>query len=126
MRYYLLLVLLGFLLISCEKYDIGPNPYAIKDYSFFVAGHVFSYSGIYPPFKEKFEYITNDNLIKFGVFTGDIVKEGLEEQWDAVDEDIAELEIPVYFTLGNHDNVNRELFESRYGRTYYSFTYEND
>lgn len=126
MRYNLLILLQVCLLISCEIDEYVPDLYTAKDYSFFVAGHVYSDSGIYPPFKEKFGFINNDTLIKFGIFAGDIVSDGLEEQWNSVDLDIAELEMPVYFALGNHDNKNRELFISRYGNTYYSFTYEND
>ena len=64
MRYYILLIiLLVYLLISCEKNENKPDQYSTKNFSFFVAGHVYSQSGIYLPFKEKFEYITNDTSI---------------------------------------------------------------
>jgi len=100
-------------------------------YSFFVAGHTYGQpgvkNGLHPPFKEKFDYIRNRPEIKFGVFTGDIVAANPTAiEWDRVDADIENLGLPVYFTVGNHDMENRELFESRYGDTYYSFTFEND
>jgi len=109
-----------------KKNENKPDQYSTKNFSFFVAGYVYSQSGIYLPFKEKFEHINNDTSIKFGVLAGDIVSDGLAEQWDSVDMDITELEMPVYFALGNHDNRNRRLFKSRYGNTYYNFTYNND
>jgi hypothetical protein len=107
------------------------NGYVSVSYSFFVAGHVYgnpqrTKPGLYPFFKDKFEYIRRDSLIKFGIFTGDIVKKGTKEEWDEVDKDISELSIPVYFAMGNHDNKNRELFIERYGQTYYSFTCKCD
>jgi len=100
-------------------------------YSFFVAGHTYGQPGIknglHPPFKEKFEYIRNRPEIKFGVFTGDIVAANpTAEDWDKVDIDIKNLGLPVYFAVGNHDMEDRGLFESRYGDTYYSFSFQND
>ncbi len=100
-------------------------------YSFFVAGHTYGQpgikSGLHPPFKKKFDYIRNRPEIKFGVFTGDIVAANpTADDWDKVDADIETLGLPVYFAVGNHDMENRELFESRYGDTYYSFSFQND
>ncbi len=105
--------------------------YICVDYSFLVAGHVYgrpgrTEPGIYPPFKDKFDYIKKDSLIKFGIFTGDIVQKATNEEWDEVDKDVSELSIPVYFALGNHDNSDRLLFIERYGKTYFKFTYKND
>jgi hypothetical protein len=100
-------------------------------YSFFVAGHTYGQPGIknglHPPFKEKFEYLRSRSEIKFGVFTGDIVASNpTASDWDKVDADVESLGVPVYFAVGNHDMEDRELFESRYGQTYYAFTFEND
>lgn len=101
-------------------------------YSFFVAGHTYGKPGVnniglHPPFKQKFEYIQNRTEIKFGVFTGDIVSPNpVSQDWDEVDVDIDSLGLPIYFAAGNHDMENRPLFESRYGDTYYHFTYQND
>lgn len=100
-------------------------------YSFFVAGHTYGSPGVnnigvHPPFKAKFNYIENRNEIQFGVFTGDIVLYGSEQNWDEIDADIEELGLPVYFAVGNHDMSDRELYESRYGITYYHFIHEND
>lgn len=101
-------------------------------YSFFVAGHVYgkpgvNNEGVHPPFKDKFDYIQSRTEIVFGVFTGDIVSPNPEaHDWDEIDTDIEELGLPVYFAVGNHDMENRPLFESRYGNTYYHFTYNND
>ena len=101
-------------------------------YSFFIAGHTYGKPGVnniglHPPFKAKFPYIKSRPEIKFGFFLGDIVPPG----WDSLDlyqveSDIDSLGLPIYFAVGNHDMENRELFESRYGPTYYHFKYNND
>jgi hypothetical protein len=100
-------------------------------YSFFVAGHVYgvpgtSDLGVYYKLKQKFPYIQSRPEIKFGVFTGDIVGHPCVEAWDSVDADIEELGLPVYFSVGNHDMYDRILYEQRYGRTYYTFLFNND
>ena len=129
MKFYL--VVSFCLLAACkEKVNTSDDDPGI-DYSFFVAGHVYGtpgrkQPGIYPLFKEKFNDIKNDSLTKFGIFTGDIVKEGTVEEWEEVDKDIADLLKDVYFVVGNHDNADRDMFLERYGQTYYSFEYRND
>ncbi|MFT5103467.1 MAG: hypothetical protein ACI86C_001122 [Candidatus Latescibacterota bacterium] len=100
-------------------------------YSFFVAGHTYgkpnvNNKGFHPPFKAKFDVINNDANIDFGVLTGDVVIYGTPKCWDDVDADIALLNTPVYFAVGNHDMKNKSLFESRYGDTYQSFIHKDD
>ena len=34
--------------------------------------------------------------------------------------------MPVYFAVGNHDMKGRKLYESRYGKTFYSFHHNCD
>jgi len=60
------------------------------------------------------------------MLTGDIVRFPSKQSWDQVDKDIQNLGIPVYFAVGNHDDGSSELFQSRYGRTYYDFRYQDD
>lgn len=100
-------------------------------YSFFVAGHTYgnpgsSSLGLFYQFVDLFPYIQSKQEIKFGVLTGDVVKNPSTEAWDAVDEDIADLGLPVYIAVGNHDMRDRQLYEQRYGQTYYYFIYEGD
>lgn len=98
-----------------------------QPYSFFIAGHSSGHFGLLPPFKNKFRYIQSRTEIKFGVFTGDIVRAHPSAQdWDYVDSAISQLALPIYFAAGNHDMENRALYESRYGNTYYHFKYQND
>ena len=125
---YLLLILL---LFSCSKDNLDVSEEMSIDYSFFIAGHTYGTPGVdneglHPPFKNKFDFINNDESIEFGVFTGDIVIEGTIQNWDQIDQDIQELALPVYFAAGNHDITDRALYESRYGPSYYSFTNHAD
>ena len=103
----------------------------IIDYSFYVAGHTYGKPGVdnvgvHPPFKAKFDLLNSDENIAFGIFTGDIVWTSTELNWDEIDADLATLDKPVYFAAGNHDVANRELFESRYGTTIFSFIHNSD
>ncbi|WP_319592070.1 metallophosphoesterase [uncultured Draconibacterium sp.] len=123
-----LIYLLLILLTACSKESEPQQP---ASYSFFVAGHTYGKPGrdnigLHPPFKEKFGYIQSRKEIKFGVLTGDIVPAPSPEDWDEVDADIDSLGLPVYFAVGNHDMRDRELFESRYGPTYFSFYFNTD
>ena len=96
-------------------------------YSFFVAGHTYAWQGLNLDFKGKFPYINSRPEIEFGVFTGDMVPHNAtSDHWDEVDADVALLNEPVYFAVGNHDMEDRTLYESRYGQTYYEFSYNND
>lgn len=100
-------------------------------YSFFSAGHIYGSpgnpsNGIYDKFTDLYSYLKSKDSLKFGVLTGDIVKNPSDEAWDYVDEDILELGLPVFYAVGNHDMRDRELFEQRYGETYQYFVFNND
>ncbi len=100
-------------------------------YSFFIAGHSYGEQGVnnvglHPPLKEKFPLIQSNEDMRFGVLLGDVVYMPSAEDWDEVDVDIANLGLPVYIAVGNHDMINRQLYENRYGSTYFSFTCEKD
>ena len=113
------------LAIICSSFTFGQN----KPYSFFVAGHPYYGKGdlgIFPPFFNEFSKINNRDEISFGVFVGDIVKTPSVYAWDRVDEDLDSLDVEVHFAVGNHDMKDRNLYEQRYGITYYDFTYQND
>jgi len=100
-------------------------------YSYYVAGHTYGAPGVnnvgvHPPFREKFDLLNDDLHIEFGIYTGDIVQSGTEQNWDEIDDDLDLLDHPVYFAAGNHDIDDRPLYEERYGTTYYSFIENSD
>lgn len=101
-----------------------------QSYSFFLAGHTSGYrwvnnKGLHPPFQEKFDLI-NERKCDFGVLLGDIVFECTEKDWDEVDSVLHYLNCTTYFAVGNHDMADRQVFESRYGKTYFSFMNKSD
>ncbi len=130
LRYpFLILVITLVVCFGCHK-DQEVSP-AQEPYSFFVAGHTYGRPGVnnvglHPRFKKHFQLINTDSLIRFGVLTGDIVHSSTTKDWDEVERDLQMLHMPVYFVAGNHDVRDRDLYEARYGRTYYSFEYESD
>jgi hypothetical protein len=132
--YRVLLFIISISLVSvagCQRDEEDPGSRPSIRYSFFVAGHTYGKPGVdnigfHPPFRQKFDFIKNDSSIKFGVLTGDIVSSGTATNWDEIDRDIEALGIEVHFTVGNHDMSDRQLYENRYGRTYYSFIHARD
>lgn len=116
---------------SCDNDKLEEDMSNAPDYAFFIAGHVYgspgaNNEGVHPPFKENFDLIRDDSLVEFGFFTGDMVFIPTAEDWDEIDADVESLGVPVYFAAGNHDVMDRELYESRYGITYYSFKKNGD
>lgn len=102
-----------------------------ESYAFFVAGHSYGKpqgknQGLHPPFIEAFNWLDEEEEIYFGILTGDIVRKSDIASWDSVDSQLTKLNKTVYFCPGNHDTYNRDLFEARYGKPYYSFHYYND
>lgn len=100
-----------------------------QDYSFFVAGHAYGnpndtpYLGMYKPFVEEIPSLNADSSIKYGFFTGDIVREPAAANWDAVESELSTISSPTYIAAGNHD-VGLE-FENRFNY-YQSFTFRNN
>lgn len=105
---------------------LGLKGYSQEPYSFFVAGHTYgdpgvNNPGLHPPFLAYFDSINANTDITFGVLTGDIVSPNpIAQDWDEVDANLATLNVPVHFAVGNHDMENRPLYEERYGDTYYT------
>jgi len=125
-----IVVSIGILFFGCAK-NKKQSVERVVEYSFFVAGHVYGEPGInnvgvHPPFKAKFELIKTDPFIQFGVFTGDLVYKPSVKDWDEIDADVKALNMPVYVAVGNHDMNDRELYEKRYGKTYFNFVQNND
>lgn len=118
---YIIMLILG--MVSCKQHE--------APYSFFVAGHTYgapggTNQGLHPPFLKEFSRLNADSSILFGVLTGDMVRKSDTASWDAVDKELMDLHKKVYFCPGNHDTYNRQLYEDRYGKTFYSFRHEKD
>lgn len=126
MLYYILLG--SFLLLHLSSCKEGEH----EAYSFFIAGHTYGKPGVnnvgvHPPFKAQLDSIKKQKKIELGVLTGDIVSPGPSLQdWIEVDADLADMGIPIYFAVGNHDMENRPVYEERYGKTYYHFVHKSD
>jgi hypothetical protein len=76
------------------------------------------------------------NLLQpaFTVSVGDLIQGGtedsaqVEKEWDELDEMVARLDAPFFYTPGNHDYSNTvmsQIWKSRLGADYYSFTFKD-
>ena len=76
------------------------------------------------------------NLLQpeFVVSVGDLIEgytedtAALNEQWDYLDKTVDTLDMPFFYTVGNHDignNVMRDLWHKRLGKDYYHFIYKD-
>lgn len=126
-------IYLFFLLVftSCQKNT--SIPVVKPSYSFFVAGHAYgspvnapSNYGLHPPFIEKIGWLNEQEHLKFGVFTGDVVRLADTLAWTTVFEELADLTVPFHVAPGNHDVNNRTLFEAYFPESYYAFQQEED
>ncbi len=118
-------------LLGCVKTEEEIPPEAQVEYAFFVAGHTYGKpgevnNGLHPLFENHYDLIRNWPMMDFGVLTGDIVQKSTVETWDNADSSVRELGMPVYYSFGNHDMVDPDLVESRYGAFYYSIQKEDD
>ena len=103
-------------------------------YKFFVAGHVYGKPGTKELgiYKKFYKIILNKKKYDFGIFTGDIVKESTNKNWEKVEKEIKKLNFPIYFVVGNHDvgigyNDNkRKIFQDKFGETIKTFFHQND
>lgn len=117
-------------IIGCDEEYIESTDSSLN-YSFFVAGHAYgspgnNNPGLHPPFEAFYDTINNYPKMSMGFLTGDIVKYSTKEYWDEVDSSLNQLNMPIYFAVGNHDVQNRALIESRYGPTYSTFIQNKD
>lgn len=71
---------------------------------------------------------------EFVVGVGDLIEgykdsaETLTKEWEEFDAVVDQLDMPFYYTVGNHDigdPLSADIWRQRYGRDYYSFIYKN-
>ena len=108
-----------------QKKNYSKNNYG--KYNFFIAGHTYGIPGkktrgFYKSFHKD---ISKNEKYNFGILAGDFVQEASDQAWDAIDKQISKLNYKIYLSAGNHDYVPN-LYEERYGKSFYNFKYEND
>jgi len=101
-----------------------------KPKSFYVAGHAYGSpyktdTKYYSPLKLKIDSLQKDGEIMFGIYTGDVVKQGDSAHWKGFIKGIDAFKHPSYLARGNHDYQNKELLEKAFPNAYYSFNSEN-
>ncbi len=87
---------------------------------------VIAYLHYYDVDEKYFKDISADDRfdeISFIVVCGDVAQSGLKHQYDYLLEDLKNVNVPVYYVIGNHDLYNNGYAEWRsiLGRTVYDF-----
>lgn len=101
-------------------------------YSILVAGHAYGAHtgvniGLHPPFLEKLK-VRPENVVAALFLTGDIVNHSTTASWTQVERELADLHLPAYYVMGNHDNnpTGLDVFTKKHGGPYYSFAIQNE
>lgn len=119
--------------IDSEPADVSLNHLSLnapaqQSFRFLVIGHAYGSVEIDDrlPAKqllEKIDELNNANLSML-ISLGDMVMHSQPEEFDLLDQKLlSKLSLPVFNVPGNHDVEDRALYESRYGQTYYTFSY---
>lgn len=125
-----MIALLSAAVLACHVLaTVSPSPQEADSVSFVVLGHLRGDrdGGFHYNLDELLsEVVTLEP--DFAVLTGDMIWGDLEsepadgdwvvEQWEAFDERLAEIEVPVYRVPGNHDisdALTRDIYVNRYG-----------
>ncbi len=113
--------------VSMNSLSLLDNQNPLK---FIVAGHIYGKPGDGESHPAT-NLLSNITLIKetapdFIIFLGDTVWNPSEENFNDLDLFVLDqFGVPVFNAVGNHDVTNRDLYQSRYGNTVYSFRYKD-
>lgn len=90
-----------------------------------------AYPGVFEAAMQKLNLLQPE----FVVSVGDLIegytndnREPLIEEWNEFDAMVAELDMPFFYVVGNHDigdETSRDVWHERLGRTYYHFVYKD-
>lgn len=86
--------------VECQGFDT--LKYAIVGHAY--GNPNFPTNSLYPPFLKAFDNFYDENECEAIIFTGDVVKEGTDETWRTVAQEVGEMGVQsAYLAPGNHD-----------------------
>jgi hypothetical protein len=99
-----------------------------QEFDFFVAGHLYGSQQIkdHQPDAALLTALPaiSQTSPDFFVALGDMAEQSNEEEFGLLENTfLSQVSFPVFNTVGNHDVANRSLYESRYGKTSFTFKY---
>ena len=98
------------------------------DFDFFVVGHIYGSQEIkdHQPGAALLAALPaiSQTSPDFLVSLGDMAEQSTKAEFDLLDSTfLSKVSFPIFNTVGNHDVADRPLYESRYGRTFFTFKY---
>jgi hypothetical protein len=110
-----------------QDFDNDPDKFTFAIFSDLTGGER---EGIFDVAVEQMRLLRPELIVNVGdlVEGGDFPREHLLQEWDRFDARASRARAPVFHTGGNHDlssDLQREIWEERFGRLYYHFVYRN-
>jgi len=110
-----------------QDFDNDPDTFTFAVFSDLTGGER---EGIFSVAVEQLRLLRPELIVNVGdlVEGGDVPRAQLEQEWDDFDARAGRARAPVFYTGGNHDlssTLQREIWQQRYGRSYYHFVYRN-
>lgn len=110
-----------------QTFDSGPEKFTFALFSDLTGGER---EGVYEVAVEQLKLLRPELILSVGdlIEGGTTDREQLGREWDSFDQRAGKARAPVFYAGGNHDLTNPvmwDVYEERYGRRYYHFTYRN-
>ncbi len=113
-------------MVSMNHIDLKDS--SASEYQFVVVGHIYGSfeDGAPHPAETLMQNLSmlKDRDISLMVSMGDTVRNATEADFEDLEKDLfSQIDFPIINAVGNHDMRDRDLYQSRYGMTYYAFQY---
>jgi 3',5'-cyclic AMP phosphodiesterase CpdA len=112
---------------SHSNFDDDPEKFTFAVFSDLTGGER---DGVFEVAIEQLRLLRPEFIVNVGdlINGGTTDRDQLSREWDSFDKRARRAHAPVFYTGGNHDLTNPdmwEVWEARYGKRYYHFIYKN-
>lgn len=104
-----------------DRVELTAAPAAASNFSFLAFGDI--QDGI-DSFSDVVAKLNEHPDADFILFLGDFTQRSTQDEFDAIDAQLANVKLPVFATPGNHDVMDNRAYQRRYGRTSYTCTHK--
>ncbi len=107
---------------------IGFRETNVKEFDFYVAGHIYGAQTVKDHKPDVALLSALPAILKsppaFWVSLGDMAEQSNPQEFNILDHTLLnQISVAIFNAVGNHVIANRELYEARYGKTFFTFKY---